>query len=107
MAKARVKVPKSVAAGETFEVKTLIAHKMESGQRKDKKTGELIPRMIINNFVCKYNGNEVFSCDWHPPISANPFMSFHVRATESGSLDMTWTDDDGSVSEKSVKINVT
>ncbi len=107
MAKVRVKVPKSIAAGEAFEVKTLISHRMESGQRKDQNTGELIPRMIINGFVCKYNGDEVFSCDWHPSISANPYMSFYVRATESGSLDMTWIDDDGNVTEKSVKVNVT
>ena len=38
--KARVKVPKSVKKGEVFQVKTLVSHKMESGQRKDKKTGE-------------------------------------------------------------------
>ena len=33
--KPRVKVPKKAAAGETITIKTLISHKMESGQRKD------------------------------------------------------------------------
>jgi sulfur-oxidizing protein SoxZ len=105
--KARVKVPASVAKGEVFQVKTLISHKMESGQRKDKKTGEKIPRMIINSFVCTYNGTEVFASDWHPAISANPYMAFYVKAGESGTLDFKWTDDNGEVFEKSAEVNVT
>lgn len=106
-AKARVKAPKKVKKGDVFEVKTLISHKMETGQRKDKKTGEKIPQMIINKFVCTYNGNEVFTSDWHASVSANPYMAFHVKADESGSLDMTWTDDSGAVFKKSRKITVT
>ena len=68
--KARVKVPKQVKKGEVFQVKTLISHKMETGQRKDKKTGMKIPRMIINSFVCNYNGKKVFDCDWGAAIAA-------------------------------------
>ena len=105
-AKARVKVPKTVAKGDVFQVKTLISHKMESGQRKD-KAGEKIPRMIINSFVCKYDGEQVFACDWHPAISANPYTAFYLMASESGTLDFTWTDDEGSVFEKSADITVT
>ncbi|MHA1152302.1 MAG: thiosulfate oxidation carrier complex protein SoxZ, partial [Alphaproteobacteria bacterium] len=81
--KPRVKVPKTAAKGDIIEIKTLISHKMESGQRKDSKTGEKIPRMIINKFSCTYNGVEVFSADWHPAISTNPFMAFNTVATES------------------------
>lgn len=106
-AKARVKAPKSVAKGEIFQVKTLISHKMESGQRKDKKTGDKIPRLILNKFVCRYNGEEVFTCDWAPAISANPYTAFYLRAKESGTLDFTWTDDNGETFEKSSKIKVT
>jgi sulfur-oxidizing protein SoxZ len=105
--KPRVKVAKTAKKGEVIQIKTLIAHKMESGQRKDKKTGEKIPRMIINSFMCTYNGQEVFACDWHPAISANPYMAFYVRAAESGTLDFKWTDDDGQVYEKSAEVNVT
>ena len=107
MAKARVKVPKKVKKGEIFQVKTLVSHKMETGRRKDKKTGEPIPRMIINKFVCAFNGKEVFSSDWHPAVSANPYMSFYLKATESGKLDMTWTEDNGKTTTKSAKVNVT
>ena len=95
MAKPRIKVPSKVSKGEVFEVKSLISHTMESGQRKDSKTGEIVPRMIINKFVATYNGKEVFSADWHPAISANPYMAFFMKAEESGELVLTWTDDKG------------
>lgn len=103
--KPRVKVPKTAKKGDVIQIKTLIAHKMESGQRKDKK-GAVIPRQIINKFVAKYNGEVVFSADWHPAISANPYMAFHTVATESGTLEFIWTDDDGSVYTKTAKITV-
>jgi sulfur-oxidizing protein SoxZ len=105
-AKPRIKVPKKAAAGDVIKIKTLISHKMESGQRKDKKTGELIPRMIINKFTCEFNGAPVFSCDIDPAISANPFLEFSAKVMESGTFKFTWTDDDGTVTEATKDIAV-
>lgn len=105
--KARVKAPKSVKKGEVFKVKTLISHKMETGIRKNKKTGKKIPRLIINKFVCTYNGKEVFSGDWHPALSANPYMAFFVKAEASGVLEMVWTEDGGKQFKKTANISVT
>lgn len=96
--KPRVKAPKSVKAGEVFEIKTLISHNMESGQRKD-KDGKPIPRQIINRFVCSFEGAEIFAMDLHPSISANPYISFHVKLDKSGELKLAWHDDNGSVYE--------
>ena len=104
--KPRVKLPKSAKKGEIIEIKTLISHTMESGQRKDKKTGEPIPRKIINKFVCKFDGKEVFVSDWHPAISANPYMAFRFRAEQSGTFNFEWTDDDGTVYAKEAKLKV-
>jgi sulfur-oxidizing protein SoxZ len=102
----RVKVPEEVKKGEVFEIKTLIPHQMESGQRKD-KAGKVIPRMIINKFVCKYNGDVIFSVDLQPAISANPYFSFYAVATDSGELEFTWVDDQGKVYKTTAKIKVT
>jgi sulfur-oxidizing protein SoxZ len=104
--KPRVKLPKKAAKGEVIQIKTLISHTMESGQRKDRKTGEKIPRKIINKFVCTFEGKEVFSADWHPAISANPYLSFYTVATESGTFEFAWTDDDGSVYSTTAKLTV-
>lgn len=95
MDKPRVKVPKSVKAGEPFEVKALISHKMESGQRTDEATGEKIPRKIINAFTCRLDGEEVFSATFHPAVSANPYIAFYVVAEKAGELEFEWVDDDG------------
>ena len=106
MAKPRVKAPSKVGKGEVFEVKCLVSHKMETGQRKDRKTGEVVPRMIINKFTATFNGKEVFTADWHPAVSANPFMSFFMKAEESGELVLTWTDDKGETITATKQITV-
>lgn len=101
----RVKVPRSAEKGEVIEIKTLISHEMETGLRKDKQ-GNPIPRNIINKFVCKYNGEVVFSVDLEPAISANPYMQFYVKATESGELEFIWHEDGGAVYSKTASITV-
>ena len=101
--KPRVKIPKSVAAGDVITIKTLIKHKMESGQRKDKE-GNKIPRDIINKFEASFNGNAVFSVDIDPAVSANPYIEFSSRVSEAGTFLMKWTDDAGTVTEISKDI---
>ena len=95
-AKPRVKVPKSVAAGEVVTIKSLISHKMESGQRKDAE-GKLIPRSIINRFTCDFNGVNVIDVAIDPAVSTNPYFEFTAKVDAAGEFKFTWYDDDGSV----------
>lgn len=92
--KPRVKVPKKAEPGEVITIKTLISHKMESGQRKDKE-GNPIPRKIINKFTVDFNGKEIFSADIDPAVSANPYIEFSAKVEESGTFAFKWVDDDG------------
>lgn len=101
----RVRVPAQAKAGELIEIKTLISHEMESGQRRDSK-GEIIPRKIINKFTATFNGKLVFEADWNPAISANPYQSFFYKAKESGEFVFAWKDDDGSTYEAKNKLTV-
>lgn len=103
--KPRVKVPKKAAAGEAVTIKTLISHKMESGQRKDKE-GNVIPRSIINRFTCEFNGESVVDVTMEPAISTNPYFQFEAMVPEAGDFVFTWYDDDGSVytEQKSIAI---
>jgi sulfur-oxidizing protein SoxZ len=91
----RVRVPAQAKPGEMIEIKTLISHEMENGQRKD-ASGATVPRKIINKFTAAFNGKTVFEADWYPAISANPYQSFFFKAAESGEFTFTWKDDDGS-----------
>ena len=104
--KPRVKAPKSANKGDIVTIKTLISHKMETGLRKDKKTGEKIPRQIINKFTAKFNGEDVFSVDIDPAISANPFFEFSMKAEESGEFEFVWADDNGDTYSKKSALTV-
>ncbi len=103
--KPRLKVPKEAKKGEIIEIKTLVAHPMETGFRKD-SAGNVVPRKIINKFTCAFNGKPVFSADIEPAVAANPYIQFTAKVEESGTFKFTWTDDDGSVTtaEEAIKV---
>ena len=105
MARPLVNVPKTVKRGENFDIRILILHIMESGQRRD-EYGKQIPRDIIHSFLCTYAGEEVFRADFFPAIAANPFLTFSARAVETGQIVFTWTDDHGATAFDSVEIIV-
>ena len=104
--KPRIRLDKKEAKkGDVIEVKTLVSHVMESGQRRD-SAGNIVPRKIINKFTAELNGKPVFTADLEPAVSANPYLQFKFRAEESGTLKLTWVDDDGSKIEAEEKITV-
>lgn len=101
----RVRVPATAKKDEIIEIKTLISHEMESGQRKG-ADGKVIPRKIIHTFTASFNGKKFFEATWHPAISANPYQSFFFKAAESGEFTFAWADDDKSVYESKAKLTV-
>lgn len=92
--RALINVPSKAKKGEIVEIKTMLSHPMETGFRPS-DDGKLVPRNIIKRFVCTYDGEAVFSADLFPAISANPFLSFTLVATNSGVITFSWTDDNG------------
>ena len=105
MPKPLINVPAAPKRGDVIEIKTLIRHHMETGFRAD-ASGAMIPRDIINSFVCTYNGVEVFRADLFPAIAANPYLAFFTLATESGTIALSWTDDHGETRTETVQITV-
>jgi sulfur-oxidizing protein SoxZ len=102
----RIDVPKTARRGDIIDIKTLIAHAMETGFRRT-HLGVPIPRDIITTFVCSYNGVEVFRADLHPSVSANPYIQFTTVATESGTLEFTWSGDNRFLVTETARIEVT
>src|SRR5450759_323920 len=90
MARALINVPAAARRGEIIEIKALVSHEMETGFRRT-QLGILIPRDIITQFVCTYNGAEIFRAEFYPAIAANPFIAFSTIATESGTIAFKWT----------------
>src|SRR5262245_37554782 len=105
MARALINVPAKAKRGEVIGIKKLIQHELETGCRPD-NTGRRIPRDIITDFVCKYNGEEIFRAELHPAIAANPFFVFTTVATESGTLSFEWSGDKGFSATETAKITV-
>ncbi len=104
-AKPRVRVPKTASVGEVVTIKSLISHRMESGQRKN-ADGTVIPRSIINRFTCDFNGVNVIDVAVDPAVSTNPYFEFDAKVDASGEFKFTWYDDDGSVYEDTASITV-
>ena len=92
--KPRVRLPKSISAGEPFTVKSRITHPMHTGLRID-SGGVLVPRHIINRFTVHFDSVPVLSVDLEPAVSADPYIEFEMTAKQSGVLEFTWFDDDG------------
>lgn len=94
MARTLITVPKTVRRGETVELRTLIAHPMETGYRAG-ADGRVLPRDILRRFECRLDGELVFEAELFPAVAANPFLSFSLRADASGTLSFRWQGDNG------------
>lgn len=105
MAEAIVGVPARARRGEIIEIKAMVSHVMETGFRRT-QTGKTIPADLIRRFTCTWNGEEVFRAELRPAIAANPFLSFHAVALDSGTLLFEWTGDHGFVATHSARIEV-
>ena len=82
-------------AGTVATVRVLMAHEMESGQRKD-ATGKTIPAWHIQEVSAQHNGKTVMSAQWGPAVSKNPFMQFSVKGAKAGDkITVSWVDNKG------------
>ena len=81
--------------GDSTEVKVLMSHEMETGQRKDGQ-GKTIPAWHIQTVAAMWNGKTVLSAQWGPAVAKNPFMSFKFKGGAKGDkIQITWTDNRG------------
>ena len=86
---------RAAVAGDATEVKVLMNHEMETGQRKDAQ-GQTIPAWFIQNVVVTWNGKTVLSAQWGPAVAKNPFLSFKFKGGAKGEkISITWVDTRG------------
>lgn len=87
------------------DVKVLMAHEMETGQRKD-SAGKPIPAHFIQHVSAMWQGKEVLSADWGPAISKNPFLEFKFKGGKKGEkIQIIWTDNTGDKRTDEATIN--
>ena len=83
------------ATGGKATVRVLMAHEMESGQRKD-SAGKIIPAWFIQEVTASLNGKQVLTAEWGPAVANNPFLQFVVRGAKAGDKIMiNWKDNRG------------
>jgi L-cysteine S-thiosulfotransferase len=83
------------SSGDKATVRVLMSHEMESGQRKD-ASGKTVPAWFIQEVTAKHNGKDVFSAEWGPAVSKNPFLQFAVKGAKAGDkIAVTWKDNKG------------
>lgn len=87
-------------------VKSLITHPMETGARKDSKTGELIPAHFIQEVACEVGGKSVMTAYWSGGVSKNPYLSFKVKGAKAGDeIKLSWKDNKGESDSITAKIS--
>ncbi|MEF8792761.1 thiosulfate oxidation carrier complex protein SoxZ [Thiohalorhabdus sp.] len=105
MGQARVRVG-SAKSGQPTQVRALILHPMETGLRKDPDTGEKIPAHWVKKVKADFNGQRVFEADWSVAISKNPYLSYYLTPESSGTLKMTWEDNQGGTFTAEAEVSV-
>ncbi len=96
-----IKAKSKLGSDGNVQVKMLIKHPMETGQRKDRKTGKLIPAHYVDAVTCHWQGREMIRAHWGPAISKNPYLSFKIRGPQAGDkLTLNWTDNTGEAGEQ-------
>ena len=87
---------RATMAGDVADVKVLMNHPMETGQRKDAKTGQLIPAHFIQLVTAQVNGKTVLEAQWSQAVSKNPFLGFKVKGAKAGDkVTVSWADNKG------------
>lgn len=81
--------------GDVADVRILMLHPMETGQRRDAK-GEIVPLHFIQGVMVTHNGRTVLDAQWSQAISRNPFLGLRVKGAKAGDkISVTWTDNQG------------
>ena len=96
---------RAVAKDGIVNVKVLMSHEMETGQRKD-NAGNVVPAHFIQNVTAVHNGKTVLSAQWGPAVSKNPFLEFNFKGGLKGDkIQVTWTDNKGDKRTDEAAIN--
>jgi len=102
MAKSAVKLRAKAKNGE-IDIKCLMSHPMETGLRKDKKTGEKIPAHFIQTVEATKNGTVFLKSAFNSTVSKNPYLRIKVAGEKGDEISVSWTDNKGGSGEGKTK----
>ena len=100
----RVRIPRSVRAGEVFEVRTLIEHPMETGLRQD--GGRTVPREMLTRMTVRVNGEVALQAELRNGTSPNPFHVFFLRLDRTSEIEFVFADERGRTTRTTSRVTV-
>lgn len=98
--------PKEYKKDDIVRVDSVIMHPMDTGLMKDKESGKYIAAHYVTNVEVYYGDEKITWMDLSGSVSANPFISFYVKASKTAPLKIVWKDNKGEVTEKVIDIKV-
>jgi sulfur-oxidizing protein SoxZ len=102
MAAGPMRIRASVS-GDEINVRVLMSHPMETGQRKD-PSGNVIPAHYITEVVATINDKIVLTAEWGPAVSTNPYFEFNAKGKAGDTVKVKWVDNKGESREDSVQV---
>ena len=86
---------RATAQPDGVDVRVLMSHEMETGQRRD-SAGKLVPAHFISNVTVSHAGKVVLSAEWGPAVAKNPYLQFKFQGGKKGDeITVTWVDNRG------------
>jgi sulfur-oxidizing protein SoxZ len=104
--RALVHLPPAIRRGDVIEVRTTLAHAMETGYRRG-SDGQMLARNIVRRIEAQLDGVLVFAADLHPAIAANPYIAFPLQVQHGGVLVIRWSGDLGYTHTETVTLRAT
>ena len=103
MAKSTIKLKVKTKKGKV-NVRALLTHPMETGLRKNKKTGKKIPAHYIEEVIVDANGKTVLTAKWSGSVSKNPYLSFNYAGAKGDTVKLSWKDNQGNGDSKEATV---
>lgn len=100
-----MRIRATVQADGSTDVRVLMSHEMETGQRRD-ASGALVPAHYIATVSVQHAGKTVLAAEWGPAVSKNPYLQFKFNGAKKGDeLTVTWVDNKGETRTDKATIN--
>jgi len=96
--------PKTYAVGEIVKIDFMAMHPMETGMRKDKDTGAIIPAKYIDEVKFMFNDTLITKMEIWESLSVNPLMSVSFKVPSAGTLKVIAKDNKGDSVETTAPI---
>ena len=86
---------RATAQNGVTDIRVLMTHPMETGQRKG-PDGKVVPMHFIQNLVVRVNGKTVVDGQISQAVSRNPVFTFRVNGGAKGDkVEVSWLDNKG------------